>query len=128
MSLVHVYRHQNSGMLESALTPLASLNMRLDAQAEHMMASFIHSSATRNTIAVVLSYSYGLPSVSICGVPFHSNLAQSIPYKISKHQLLQYWSNRDLTHMRYWDGINLTSFKRALDNTTVHMADFITNL
>ena len=124
--MVHVYGHHNSGELASTLTPLSSLNLRLDALVEHIMVSLILSSATRNTIAVIFSDPYGLPSVSICGVPVHSNLTQSIAYKISKRRLLQYWSYRNLTHMSDWEGIDLTSFKRACGNTTVHMAHLVT--
>ena len=54
---------------------LPSLNVRLDALAEHIMALFLLFPATRNIIAVVLSNTYGLPIVSIHGVPFHYNLA-----------------------------------------------------
>ena len=78
MSLVHVHGHQNIGKLASTLTPLASLNVRLDALVEHIMESFLLSSATKNTIVVGFTNPYGLPSVSICGVPIHSNLAQYI--------------------------------------------------
>ena len=43
MSLVHIYGHQNSGRLASTLTSLASLNVRLDAPAEHRL-NVIHDS------------------------------------------------------------------------------------
>ena len=38
MSLVQVYGHHNNGNPVSTLTPLAYLNVRLDALAEHIMA------------------------------------------------------------------------------------------
>ena len=64
VSLVQMYGHQNSGNPASTLTPLASLNVILDKVEEHFMVSFLLSSATRNTIAVVLLDPYGLPIVS----------------------------------------------------------------
>ena len=91
--LINFYRHQNSGNPESTLTPILSLNVWLEAVPENIMASFQLSPETRNTISVGLSYPYGLPSVSICRVPVHSNLAQSIEYEISKCRLLQYWDD-----------------------------------
>ena len=108
MLLVHVYGHHNSGKLVSTLTPLASLNIQLDTLEEHIMAFFLLSTSTINTIAVVISYPYGIPSLSIRGVPVHSNLAQFISYKNSKLRILQYWANRNLTHMADWEGIDLT--------------------
>ena len=97
------------------------------------MASFLISPATRNTIAVRLSYPYGLPSVSIHGFnshhnpnPIHSNIDQSIAYKISKRRLIKYLAYWNLTHMAYCEGIELTSFKQSWDKTNVHMAHFIT--
>ena len=126
MLLVRVYWHQNSGKSTSTLMPLASLNIRLGALEEHIMASFIVSLATRNTIAVVFLNPYGLQSVSICGVSVHSNITLSIAYEISKLRLLQYWANRNLTHTADWEVIDLTSFKRAQDNTNIRMSHFIT--
>ena len=41
MSLLQVYGHQNRGKSASTLTPLASLNVRLDALVEHIMPSFL---------------------------------------------------------------------------------------
>ena len=84
MSLVHVYGHQNSSKLESTLTPLASLNIRLGSLSKQIMAPFLISPATRNTLAVGFSYPYVLPIVSICRVSVHSNLAHFAVYKISK--------------------------------------------
>ena len=52
--------------------PIASLNVRLDALAEHIMASFIILLATRSTIAVGFLDTYVLSIVSIHGVPVHS--------------------------------------------------------
>ena len=124
--MVHIYGHQNIGKPESKLNPLASLNVLIDALSEQIMTSFILLSATRNTIVVGFSDTYILSSIYIRGVPVHSNLAQSIAYKISKLRILQYWDNKNLTHMSYWEGIELTSFKQAPDNTTVHMVNFIT--
>ena len=123
--MVHVYRHQNSGKLKSILTPLAPLNVRHGVLAEHIMESFLVSQETRNTIAVEFSDTYALPSVSICGVPVHSNLAQYIAYENYKFRMLKYWANRNLTHMADWEVIYLTSFKQARDKTTVHMLHFI---
>ena len=126
MSLVRVYWHQNSGKSPPTLMPLASLNIRLGTLEEHIMTSFIVSPATRNTIAVVFLNPYGLQSVSIRGVSVHSNITLSIAYEISKLRLLQYWANRNLTHTADWEVIDLTSFKRAQDNTNIRMAHFIT--
>ena len=126
MSLVHIHGNYNSGNLESTLTPLASLNVILDALVEHIMASFLLSSATMNTTAVILSDPYGLPIVVIHRALVNSNITQSIAYEISKLQLLQYWANKNLTHMADWEVIDPKSFKRAQDKTTAHMAHFIT--
>ena len=76
ISLVHIYGHKNIGKPASTLTPLASINIRLDALVEHIMASFILSLATRNKIAVVLSDPYGTPSLYIHRVPVQYNLVQ----------------------------------------------------
>ena len=113
MYLVFVYGHYNRRRPESTLTPLASLNLRMDALAEHIMAEFLLSSATRNTIAIGLLDPHGIPSVSIHGAPFHSNIAQSVAYEISKLRLLQHWDNWNLTHTVDWDKIDLSPFKRA---------------
>ena len=101
--MVQIYEHQNSGKLVPTLTPLESLNIRLDALTEHIMDSFLLLPETRNTIAVGFSDTYGLPSVSISGVPVHSILAQSIAYKISKRRILQYWDDRNLNYMANWE-------------------------
>ena len=79
MYLVHVYVHHNSGKTVSILTLLASLNVRMDALAEHIMAPFIILPETRNTTAIGLLAHFRLPSVSIHRSPIHSNLAQYIP-------------------------------------------------
>ena len=102
MPLLHVYRHHNSVNPESTLTPLSYLNVRLDALSENIMASFLLSAATRNTIAVGLSDPYGIPRISIHGFPVNSNIYQSITYEISKLRLLWYCYNCNLTHMSDW--------------------------
>ena len=79
-SMVHVHGYQNIGRPESTLTALASLNIRLDALVEHIMAELILSSATRITMRIGISYLHGMSSVSIYGAPFHSNISQSITY------------------------------------------------
>ena len=107
MLLVHIYGHQDSGKLVPNLTPLAYLKIQLNALVTQIMASFLLSPATRNTIAVGFSDTYGLPSVSISGVPVHSILAQSIAYKISKRRILQYWDDRNLNYMADWEWIDL---------------------
>ena len=38
MSLVHIHEHQNNGRLDSNLTPLAPLNVRMDPLVEQIMA------------------------------------------------------------------------------------------
>ena len=111
MSLVHVPGHQNSRKLASTLTTLASPNVRLDALAEPILASFILLPLTRNTAEIGLLYPQGIPSVSIHGSPLHSNIAQSIAYEIYKLRLLQHWDNRNLTHTADWDKIDLASLK-----------------
>ena len=78
MSLVHAYGHHNSRRPASTLTPLASLNIRLDALAEHIMTAFLLSLPTRNTISIGLLDSHRIPSVSIHKEPVHSNIAQYI--------------------------------------------------
>ena len=88
MYLVQVYEHQNSGRPVSTLTPLEYINIRMDSLAEHIMAAFHLSSATRNTIAIGLSDLHGITSAPIHRAPVHSNIAQYIAYKISKHHLL----------------------------------------
>ena len=93
MSLVHVYGNHNIGKPASTL-PLASINVRLDALAEHMMTSFLLFTATRNTISIGISDPYRLPIISIHGAPIHSNLVQWIAYEISKRRLLQHWDDR----------------------------------
>ena len=96
MSLVHMYGHQNSGKLASNLTPLSSLNVLFDALAEYIVASYLSLPTPRTTIAVGLSDPYGLTSVSICGVPVHSDLYWSIVYEIPNHRLLKYWVDRKI--------------------------------
>ena len=125
MSLVHVHRHHNSGIPASTLTPLASLNIILDEISEHIMAAFILSSATINTITIGLSYPYGIPSISTHGYPFHSNISQSIAYKISKHRILQHWNDQNLTHTSDWEEIDPKLFKQSRETTTAHMEHFI---
>ena len=122
MSLVHVHGHQNSGRLASTLTPLSSLNVRLDALAKHIMEGFLLSSATTNTRDIGLLDLHGIPSVPIHGDPVHSNIDQSIEYEISKRWILRHWDDRNLTHTADWDEVDFTSFKRALETTTVHMS------
>ena len=90
------------------------------------MASFLSLSKPRTTILVGFSDYYRLPSVSICGVPVHSNLAQAIVYEISKHRLLHYWADWKLTHMKDWDVIEFSPFEQSRDKTAVHMLHFIT--
>ena len=126
ISLVHVYGHQNRGRPASTLTPLAFLNLRLDALSEHIMAAFLLSSATRNTMAIGISDYHRILSLSIHGSPVHSNITHSIAYKIPKRWLLQHWDDWTLTHTEDWDETNLTLFKQAWETTTIHMAHFIT--
>ena len=125
MSLVHVYGHQNSRRLVSTLMPLAYLNVRLDILAEHIMPAYLLSSATRNTIAIGLSDLHGILSVSIHESPVHSNIDQSIGYEISRHQLLQHWDSKSLTHIADWDEINFTLFKLARETTNAYMSHFV---
>ena len=47
MSRVHIYGHRSSRRPASTLTPLASLNVRLDSLAEHIMASLLISSVKK---------------------------------------------------------------------------------
>ena len=126
MLLVHVYGHQHNCKLASILMPLSPLNVRLDALEEHIMASFILSPSTRNTIAVGFLDPYRLPSVSNLIVPVHSNLSQSIAYEIFKLRLLWWWAYHNLTHISDWEGIDLTSFKQERDTTSFRMAHFVT--
>ena len=115
----------------STLTPLASLNVGLHALAEHIMASFILSLATRNTIVIGILDLHGIPSVSIHGDLVHSNITQFTAYEISKHQIIQDWDDCNLTHTSDWDDCNLTHtsdwdemglilFKRARENYHPH--------
>ena len=76
--LVHVHGHQNSGRQASTLTPLASLNVRLDSLTEHIMAEFLILSAKRDTMAIEILYIHRMQSVSIHGYPIHSNISQYI--------------------------------------------------
>ena len=80
MSLVHIHGNYNSGNLESTLTPLASLNVILDALVEHIMASFLLSPATMNTTAVVLLDPYGLPILVIHRALVNSNITQILQF------------------------------------------------
>ena len=89
MMLVHVYVHHNIVNPDSNLTLAASLDVLLDALSEFIMVLFLNSPALRTKIAVGLSDPYGPPSVSICGVPVHSIIAQEILYKNYNNQLLQ---------------------------------------
>ena len=93
--------------------------------AEYIMAEFLLSSETRNTMAAGLSEPHGMASISIHGSPVHSKITQSIAYENSKFHLLQHWDNRHLTHTEDWDEIYLTLLKQAWEMTTVHMAHFI---
>ena len=79
ISLVHVYRHQNNGILASNLTSLAYLSVILYTRAEHIMAEFLFSPEKRNTIPIGLSEPHIISSISIHRYPFHSNIALSIP-------------------------------------------------
>ena len=118
ISLIHVCGHHNSRIPTLTLTPLAFLNVILDALAEHIMAAFLLSSATIDTITIRLSDLHGIPSISIHRDPVHFNITQSIVNKRSKRWLLQHWDNRNLTHMTDWETIDLTSFKLARETTT----------
>ena len=120
MSLVHVYGHQNNGRPALTLTLLASINVRLDALAEHIMSEFILLPATGNTIAIGLLDPQRIPSVSINGAPVQFHISKSIAYKRSQRRLLEHWDDRNLTHMSDWDKIDLTSFKHARETTTNH--------
>ena len=126
MSLVHVYKHQNSGRPPSTLTPLASINVRLGTLAEHIMGAFLLSSEKINTISIGISDPHVITSVSVHRSPVHSNISQYISYEISKLWLLQHWDDRNLTHTAYWDKIDLTLFEKLWETTTVHMKHFIT--
>ena len=108
MSLVHIYGHHNSGIPSSTLTALASINVRIDALLERIMAGFILSPATRNKIAIGLSDPHRISRVSIHGSPFHYNITQSISLEIFKIQALQHWDYHNLTHKEYLDEIDLT--------------------
>ena len=90
------------------------------------MASLLSLPLPRTTIAIGFSDPSRLPSVSIRGVPVHSNLNRAIVYEISKHEQLQYWADLKLTHMVEWEEIDLAPFERAQERTTVHMSYFIT--
>ena len=105
--------------MDSNLTPLASLNVRLDTLSEYIMDSFLISTAPINPIVLGLSDPYGLPRVSISEVPVRINIYQSIVYEISKHWLLPYWVDEKITHISKWEVIDLTQFGRAQDRTTV---------
>ena len=126
MPLVCVYGHHNSRSLALTLASLSSLNVQLEPLSKYIMASFLRLPAPRTSLAVGFSYLYGLPSLSIRGVPVHSNLAQSTVYDISKHRLLQYLFDQKLTHMEDWEEIYLSPFEQAWDRTTAHMSHFIT--
>ena len=69
ISLVHVIGHQNNRRPTTTLTPLAALNVRMDALAEHIMAAFILSSATRYKMEIEILEPHRMPSVSIRGAP-----------------------------------------------------------
>ena len=126
MSMVHVYGYYNNRIPASTLTPLPSLNVRLDAIEENTMAVFIISSATIHTMVIGLSDPQGMPSLSIHGSTVHSNITQYIVYEISKRGLLQHWYYPNLTRTEDWDKIDITLFKQTRETTTVHMAHFIT--
>ena len=126
MSQIYVYGHQNRGNPYSTFTALVSLNIRLDALEEYIMASFIILPVTRNTTAIRLLDPHGISNVFIHESPVHSNITHYITCKISKLRLIQDWDDHNLTQTSDWDGICPTFFKRARDTTTVHMAHFIT--
>ena len=113
MFSVHVYGHQNSDNPATTLTPLASINIRLNTLEEFMMVSFLSSLAPRIKIEVGLLYPFRILNASILGVPIHSNLSHTIVYKISKLQVLQYWTDQKLTHMTHWEEIDLTTFEQV---------------
>ena len=90
------------------------------------MASFLISLSPRTSLAVGFLYPYGLPSLSVRGVPVHSNINQSIVYEISNHWLLQYWIDKKLTHKADWEVSDLSPFEREWGRTKFHMSHFIT--
>ena len=90
MSLVHAYGKHNSRRPTSTLMPLAYINVRLDALAEHIITEFLLPPATRNTIAIGLSDPHRIPRVSIHVELVKFNISQSITCKISKLWLLQH--------------------------------------
>ena len=108
ISLVHVYGHHNSGSSASNLTPLLSLNFRLNELAEYIVASLLRLMAPITPLWVGFSDPYGLPIVYICRVPFIYNTTQSIVYETYKHYILQYWVEQKLTKME--NGGELTSY------------------
>ena len=78
MSMLHVYGYHNIRRPESTLTPLESLNVRLYTLEKHIIAEFLLSSATRNTIAIGFLDPHRIPNVSIHGDPVQSNITQYI--------------------------------------------------
>ena len=103
MSLVHVHGHQNSGRPASTLTPLAYLNIQMDAISEQIISEFLLSSAKINTMAIGILEPHVMPSVLIHGDLIHYNITQSITYEISKLRILQHWDNWNLTHTANWE-------------------------
>ena len=126
MALVHVYGHHNSWILASTLTPLASLNVQLDALEEYIIEPLLCLTAPRTPLVLLFSYPYGFPRLSNHRVPVHSNISQSIVYEISKHLLLQKWVDLKFTPMADWEGIELSPFEQVQYGTTVHISNFIT--
>ena len=126
MSLVQFHGHHNRGRPASTLTSLKYLNVRLDAQSEHIIAAFLLSSATRNTIAIGLLDPYVMPSVSIQRAPVQSNITKSIVNEIHKHRIPQHWDYRNLSHTVDWDESDRKLFKQARERTTTHMEHLLT--
>ena len=79
----YMFTKKNCGNPASALVPLASLNVRLETLAEHIMAPYLLSPETRNSILAGFLDSTVLPSVSIHRFPVHFNLKKSPNYDYS---------------------------------------------
>ena len=108
MSLVHVNGHQKNRRLASTLTSLEYINIQLYALEKQIMAAFVLLSAKINAMVIELSDLHGMPSVSINGSKIHSNISQSIAYKIYKRRLPRHWDYWNLTHTADWEEIYLT--------------------
>ena len=78
MYLIHVHGHQNSGIPASTLTPIASLNIRLDELVEQIMEAFILSSVKINTRMIGISDLHIMSSVFIHRSPIHPKITQYI--------------------------------------------------